>query len=147
MTEQRDERIIALAIERGLVTAEQVEACRRLQAEADAPISLLQLLIQQGRLTPDEVVGLVSGERLPDLERCEMVEEAGSGVLGSACVDEDPEQGKRCHESARGVGVGLVEVPGNAHPQWDGECCQCHVADQDEARVGGLEPLTFSLGR
>ena len=95
MPEARDQRIIALALERGLLDAEQVEACRELQAEADPPRPLLQLLVQQGYLSPDQVVALVSGEHLPDLARCEVAGELPPGPLGTACVVEDAEDGRR----------------------------------------------------
>ena len=97
MSGERDQRIVTLALERGLLTAEQVEACRQLQLESAGapPPSLLEILLQQGHLSRDQIVGLVSAEHLPDLDRYDVVAEASASVLGSACVVEDPEGHRR----------------------------------------------------
>ena len=96
MNEARDKRIVALALERGLVTPELIEAARTLQAESDTtpPPSILQILLQQGHLTRDKVVELVSTQHVPDLERCELAKELGSGVLGTACAVRNEADGK-----------------------------------------------------
>ena len=95
MPQERDERIVALALDAGLIDPDQVEACRTLEAEADPPLSLLEILIRQGHVTRDQVVALLSAEHLPQLERCEMVEELPAGALGTSCVVEDPAQRRR----------------------------------------------------
>jgi len=97
MNEERDKRFVILALERGLVTADQVKACRQLQAESASqpPLSILRLLLQRGHLTPDQVVQLASGRHLPDLEACQLVQEFAASALGSACVVEEAGTGKR----------------------------------------------------
>ena len=97
MSRERDERIVSLALERGLVAPEEVEACRRVPEPADGspPPSILERLVQQGTLAPDQVVALLSAAQLPDLDRCELVEEGTPGVLGKACVVEDAQDGTR----------------------------------------------------
>jgi len=93
MSEDRERRLVAQAIERGLVTTEQIEACRKLQEQAGTqpPPALLQLLLQQGYLTREQVVQIVTGgPKLPDLDRCDLVRELGVSSLAATCVLRDP---------------------------------------------------------
>jgi len=128
MSNARDERIVSLALESGLLTPEQVEACRKLQLESGAapPPSLLQIIIRQGHLTSQQVVGLVSGRHLPDLERCALVRELGSGPLGTTCVLEHEADGRRY----------VVKV---LHPRVQAEGALAEQIRRDAAVAAGLE--------
>ncbi|MFW6107109.1 MAG: protein kinase domain-containing protein [bacterium] len=97
MREQRDDELLALAVERGLVSPEQVQQCRELRegSSAHPPRSLLRLLVERGFLAPDQVVQLASGRNIPDVKACELARELGASTVATSCVVRDPKSGQQ----------------------------------------------------
>jgi len=136
MSEERDKRFVVLALERGLVSAEQVEACRRLQSQApEPPPSLLQLLLQQGHLSREQVVQLASSLHLPDLEQCVPVQDLGAGTLGSTCVVQDGATGKRY--ALKILGRSLIRDPGFAEQVHKTAALAARISHLNVVRVLG----------
>ena len=70
MNGEREKHIVALALEAGLVTRDQVEACGQLRRQATdaSPPSILALLLLHGHLTRQQVVDLAARLPRPEAE-------------------------------------------------------------------------------
>jgi hypothetical protein len=97
MSQERDDMLVALAVEEGYVTREQVHACKELQAQSpiDPPPSLLRLLVQNKHLTPTQVLELTSGRYLADITHCTLVRQLGTYPLTTSCLLRDPSDGQQ----------------------------------------------------
>ncbi|NQT86575.1 serine/threonine protein kinase [bacterium] len=97
MSQERDNTLVALAVEEGFITREQVEACRELQAKSpiDPPPSLLRLLVEAKHLTPSNVLALTSGRFLADITHCNLVRQLGIHPLTTTCLLNDPTDGQQ----------------------------------------------------
>ncbi len=89
MDEAREKKLLAKALERGMVSAEQVEACRQLQADAQRPASILTLLLEQGHLSREQVIELITGKAGPPPASAEPEPEAEEPVIEEIPLSED----------------------------------------------------------
>jgi serine/threonine-protein kinase len=64
----REQQILQKAIDEGLVRPELVDAARRRQQQPDAPSSALAILLEEGQLTREQVIELVTGKPAREFE-------------------------------------------------------------------------------